>query len=253
MKQRLVIDTDVGTDVDDLFSLTYAIRNKADVRTITTVHGNTEIRAKIARKLEKILNVDIPIIAGERCSEKMIEKYWCGFEHLALTEEEIREPIEQKPFPAYERETKLVCIGPLTNIAFQLEKNSTIKNVRDIYVMGESLESHNFMVDPEATEQVFSQVWNIYQISKPVSKKISFTREELENFRGTDLGNFLYESAIRWLNYSGKTRVIMYDVLVMSSALSEDFVKFEQKEKNKFVSCDVNPKLKSKIIKIIKG
>ena len=45
MKTQIVIDTDVGSDVDDLFALTYALRNpNVDVKTISTVIGDTVVR-----------------------------------------------------------------------------------------------------------------------------------------------------------------------------------------------------------------
>lgn len=253
--KELVIDTDIGTDPDDAFALIYAIKNKADIKAVTTVIGNTEIRAKIARKLERIVNSNnkIPIIAG--CSGgKKAEKYWCGFEHLALTPKEIKEPFQNNKFPEYNSETTLVCIAPLTNITLQLEKNPSIRNVKNVYIMGTSSASHNLKVDPEATRKVFAEPWTIYQITKQVSKKIYFTIEELENLRENELGNSLYNSVKRWFDYTGRTEAPMYDVLTVSAALGENFVKFK-KDKNtgRFISYDVDLKLKDKIVEVIKN
>ena len=64
MPDKLIIDTDIGTDVDDAIALTYAIRSGIDIPLITTVHGNTTIRARIARKLVSLLGKDIPVVAG---------------------------------------------------------------------------------------------------------------------------------------------------------------------------------------------
>lgn len=254
MKQEIIIDTDIGTDVDDLFALTYAIKNpNSNLVAITLTQGNTELRAKIARKLERLLGVNIPITAGESEPEDSIKKYWTGIEQLALTKEELDEPFQNNPYPIYTKDTKLICIGPLTNIALQLITNPTIKNVKDVYVMGSSDSSHNFKVDLEAWKKVQEQSWNIYQVNKEVSEKISFTKKELEELRFNPLGNFLYESAIRWLDYTKRDRACMYDVLTVSAGLEEDLVKFKKHQDNRFVSIDVDPRLKDKIIEGVRS
>lgn len=249
--KSIVIDTDAGTDADDFFALVYAIKSGADIKAITTVHGNTEVRGKIVRKLERLLNVDIPIIAGQECSEKMIKKYWTGIEEKALTEDERREEIEIGRFPEYTSDMGLVCLGPLTNIAYQLQENRSIINVKRVYVMGTSKKSHNFKVDLQAYRKVFSQPWRKFLITKQVCRKIAFTRKELEEIRGNQLGEFLYDSTIRWLDYSRKEKALMYDVLVVSAALDEGYVRFK-KQDNTMLSYDINPELREKLLKVVR-
>jgi len=262
MIQKLVIDTDVGTDVDDLFALAYALKNPyCDVCAISTVIGDTAIRAKIVRKLERMMGVCVPITAGEIGSPDMVGKYWTGIEVKALSKEEEKEELPNNSYPVYTPNTRLVCIGPLTNIALQLETNSTIKNVKRVYIMGGTESAHNLKVDLDAWKKVQKQDWDIYQITKKVSEKISFDRPELKEFRGNSVGDFLYDSAIRWLDYTNttnwidhtpKTKCAMYDVLAVSAAIEEGYVKFDRTEENRFVSRDVDSRLKDKIIEVIK-
>lgn len=65
--QRVIIDTDIGTDIDDAYALLLAIASpELDVRGITLVHGNLYIRAGIALKLLKLAGrSDIPVIWGD--------------------------------------------------------------------------------------------------------------------------------------------------------------------------------------------
>lgn len=255
-KLKFVIDTDVGTDCDDAFALAYAMQamkdGKTNITAITTVQGDTQIRAKIARKLERMLGIDIPIIVGESCSDEVVRKYWSGIEEQSLTEEEKAEPLKKYAWPIYDPQTRLVCIGPLTNIAMQLEKNPSIKNVKSIYVMGSSPTSHNFKVDPKATRKVFEQPWQIFQITKEDSLKIGFSREELEAFRKNRLGEFLYRSTMPWFDYAQRNIAVMYDALVISAALEEDFVKFYSWA-NIHTSFDVSPKLKQRLMEIVEN
>ncbi len=257
MKQ-LVIDTDIGTDVDDLVALAYAMKSRVKIKAITTVQEKDGIRARIARKLERILGLEIPIISGtQQISRGNIEggkkiSYYCGFEHLALTETELNEPIPSRAYPIYQKEDAIVCIGPFTNIAHQIDVNPNIRNIENVYFMGSHRGSHNFKVDPEATEIVLSQSWKKFFITKSISQKIRFSRQELSDLRGSELGNFVYESAVRWLDYSKKNRAYMYDVLTVSAAIGENFVKFKEKSDGVF-SYDVDSSIKDKIVEVIRN
>jgi len=247
-----ILDTDIGGDVDDAFALVYLLKSNANIKAITTSIGNTEIKAKIARKLERLCNKKVPTIAGLSGSNDVVDKYWCGFEPEALTHEDIKEPIKKLPFPKYGPEDVLICIGPLTNIGYQIKNNPTIKNVKTVYIMGSDFKSHNLKIDPEASKLVLNEPWNIYFITKEDSKKIAFTKQELKKLKGTDLGNFLYDSAIRWLDYSKKEKSAMYDVLTVSAALNEDYVRFKKQSNNRFISCNVDPTLKDEILGVIR-
>jgi hypothetical protein len=197
-----------------------------------------------------LLGVNIPITVGEDGPDY---KRWIGgFELEALTIQEFKEPFRNNPFPKYDENTKLACIGPLTNIAYQLEKNPSIKNVKDVYIMG-CTGDHNIAADTEAAEKVLAEPWNIYQITKQDSLKIAFTLEELEQLKGNKLGDFLYESAKRWAEYKEKNNFPMYDVLAVSAAMGEDYVQFKKTAENRFVSDGVNLKLKDRIMEVIKG
>ncbi|MBR9705595.1 nucleoside hydrolase [Candidatus Pacearchaeota archaeon] len=247
--KNLIIDTDIGTDVDDLIALAYAIKQGAPIKAITTVQGDTKVRAKIAKKLTDILGVNIPIISG--LESLQATKYWTGIEELALTMQEKEMKIRDASWPMYEQGDILVCLGPLTNIAEQIKNNPTIKNIKTLYIMGHE-DSHNLKVDPDAAKLVLSQDWTIYQITKQTSKQVIITKQDLEKIKGSRLGDFVYESAKRWLNYAQKENLPMYDPLTISAALNEEYVNFKKTEKNRYVSEGVDSEVKDKILNAIK-
>src|SRR5213076_22366 len=61
-----ILDTDIGTDVDDALALAFAVRHPAlDLRAVTTVSGDTVRRARIAKKLLLLAERnDIEVAAG---------------------------------------------------------------------------------------------------------------------------------------------------------------------------------------------
>ena len=71
MVKKILLDTDIGSDIDDVICLTYLLHNPdCELLGITTVTGEPEKRAKIARNLCFHANKRIPIISGK--SEPLI-------------------------------------------------------------------------------------------------------------------------------------------------------------------------------------
>src|SRR5580698_6033369 len=64
--EKIIIDTDIGDDVDDAFALALAVRSpELQVLGVTTTFGNTEARAKIVdRFLGEVGRAEIPVLAG---------------------------------------------------------------------------------------------------------------------------------------------------------------------------------------------
>jgi len=63
---KIILDTDIGTDVDDALCLGLALAEPAvELIGITTVSGDTDCRARIARKLARLAGQpQIPVFAG---------------------------------------------------------------------------------------------------------------------------------------------------------------------------------------------
>src|ERR1035438_8568259 len=70
--EKIIIDTDIGDDVDDAFALALAVKSpELQVLGVTTTFGNTEARAKIVdRFLGEVGRADIPVLAGRATATK---------------------------------------------------------------------------------------------------------------------------------------------------------------------------------------
>ena len=73
-KIPIILDTDIGSDIDDTWALGMALNcPELDIKLITTATGDTIYRAKIVAKyLEEVGRSDIPIGIGPQ--HKMIRK-----------------------------------------------------------------------------------------------------------------------------------------------------------------------------------
>ncbi len=64
-KLKILLDTDIGGDIDDAICLAYLLREpQCNLIGIATVSGESEKRAAIADAICKAAGRDIPIVAG---------------------------------------------------------------------------------------------------------------------------------------------------------------------------------------------
>jgi inosine-uridine nucleoside N-ribohydrolase len=128
----VILDTDIGLDVDDVWALVFALKcRELDIRLITTTTGDTAYRARLVAKLLEIAKrTDIPIgmgLALDHAAET--HSAWLGDYALADYSGTIYSDgvgaICQVVLDTAEPVT-VIGIGPLPNIAAALQREPTI-------------------------------------------------------------------------------------------------------------------------------
>ena len=76
-KIKVILDTDIGDDIDDAWALAFAISHQNfDLLGVTITHGNTPARAKIALKMLHITGRDsVPVAVGRKTSDGYYHQY----------------------------------------------------------------------------------------------------------------------------------------------------------------------------------
>src|SRR5215468_3694664 len=69
---RVILDTDIGDDIDDAFALALALRSpEIELIGITTAWGDTLLRARLANRLvQEAGSTTLPVLAGVRTTSK---------------------------------------------------------------------------------------------------------------------------------------------------------------------------------------
>jgi len=243
---KLIIDTDIGSDIDDALALTLVIRAGINVPLITTVHGDTKKRARIAKKLTDLLDVNIPIVAGEQSPIKQRHIFWYGYEGHGLISDDdkidtssikdnapeaIAETIYQNP-----GNISIAGIGPLTNIAKAFQRYPDLPGkINKIYLMGgiasrptefvQTYRAHNFKVDPEACDIVFDADVDKILITTEISKKTSLTFDDLTYFekrKDDKILPLLACGARYWMNHINYDCAYLYDPLTVAHHINPD-------------------------------
>lgn len=158
-----VLDTDIGTDVDDLIALVTGWGSGMSFDAITTVYGDTSLRAAIVRDAYSRAGRFPPrIVAGEGRALSGRPVFWAGHEGVALIDDpEHRVPAD--PADAARLlagADEILAIGPLTNVAAALRNfTGSSPAARRIVVMGGDFSGaaeHNVICDVAAADDVFS-------------------------------------------------------------------------------------------------
>jgi inosine-uridine nucleoside N-ribohydrolase len=254
MKKEVIIDADIGTDVDDLFALLFSLKRwDIKIRGIITAGGNTLLRARIVGRILKVMRKKIPICAGENISLEGKSFWQSGLEKNYLKGE--KASVKEHIFTNVASFFKLVCKekplillawAPLTNVAkiLQLVPPPQLK-IRKIIWMGGSLcgvKEHNLKSDIKAAEIVFNSSIPIRIIPREITHQFFITRNELQESikkKTSSLFLFLFERFEEWLKFVERNRerysfdsppdaAFMHDFLTVASLVEPKLFKFQK-------------------------
>jgi inosine-uridine nucleoside N-ribohydrolase len=164
-KTPVILDTDIGDDIDDTWALVLLLKSpELDLKLVTTDHGNTLYRAKIvARMLELAGRTDVPIGIGVRLGDSEGgQAPWVKDYDLAKYPGKVHEDGVQALVDAImgskERVT-LICIGPVPNIKAALEKEPKIaERARFVGMHGSVRRGYDGKATPDAEYNVKANV-----------------------------------------------------------------------------------------------
>lgn len=154
----LILDTDIGFDVDDIWALAFLLRcPEVDVKLITTATGDTGYRAQlVAKVLQEIGREDIPIGVGIPLDDTpRTHSEWLGdFSLQDYAGEVLRDGIGAicECIEASDDPVTVLCIGPLPNIAAALARSPEMVNNASFVGMHGSLYKGYMGADKPARE-----------------------------------------------------------------------------------------------------
>jgi purine nucleosidase len=203
-----LLDTDIGTDVDDALALAlFTSRDDAELVGVTTTHGHATLRAIIARALiEPSPKPDVRVVEGrsEPLRRSSVDGFhwhsmW-GHEGSGLLSDEERRVEDAQPrredaarfiIDASKRVSSLrvVSVGPVTNLGLALQIDPTLaQRLGPVTVMGGLVDTStvswpayhetNLNADPMAAEIVLGSGLDLTLVPLEVTLQVFLTRQD---------------------------------------------------------------------------
>jgi len=142
--EKVIIDTDIGDDIDDAFAVALALRSpELQILGITTTFGDTETRAKLLdRFLAEAGRPEIPVAAGVPTPPKgtFTQRRYAENNRFAKPAHPdavtfLLDQIRRNP-----GQVTLLAIGPLMNVGAAIDKDpATFRKLKRVVIMGGSI------------------------------------------------------------------------------------------------------------------
>lgn len=240
---RILIDTDIGDDVDDAFALLLAMDMRCDIVGVTTVFGNTQERARIAKKLLSLYGQGyehVPVFAGYGDTQNA---HLC--QYTPDLENPLYRPDGDHPETAvdfiidscrrYGEELTVVAIGPFTNIARVIEKDpAALSCAHRVVIMGgayfRQYPDWNVWCDPAAAACMFQSLEGLCCLGADVTHKLALSSEEdeaIDAYSGHAAQCYTAELYRMWKKASGRTVGVLHDPLAVYCAADPSVCLYE--------------------------
>jgi purine nucleosidase len=143
-RQKIIVDTDIGDDIDDAYALTLALHSpELELLGVTTAWGDTALRAQLASRLLAASGAKkIPVVPGIVTHSKAIfsQQAWAAAGPTPAHGNAVDFLLAQAK--RYPHQITLIAIGPLTNIGAAIDRDpATFRLLNRVVLMGGSIRS----------------------------------------------------------------------------------------------------------------
>ncbi len=246
MPIKIILDTDIGSDIDDAVCLAYLLAQpECELLGITTVTGEADKRAMLASALCKVAGKKVPISPGSEEPLLVLQKQPHAPQARALQKWD-----HEKKFPRgqaieflrqtiheHAGEVILLTIGPLTNVARLFRVDPEIPSLLKGLVMmcgaftdrladARTLE-WNAICDPHATAMVYRAAVDIHRsVGLDVTLQVAMDAKQVrERFR-SDLLQPVLDFAEVWFQHVDK--ITFHDPLAAATIFDDKICVFEK-------------------------
>lgn len=247
MSEKILLDTDIGSDIDDAVCLAYLLANPAcELMGITTVSGEPVNRAKMCSVLTHIAGQDVPIYPGVENPLIVPARQRTVPQAAQLGDWDHQEefPIGkaisfmQEMIHAYPGEITLLPIGPLTNVGLLFSIDPEIPGLlKRLVLMGGCFWGHqytsgaalewNIINDPHAAEIVYRAEPPVHRsIGLDVTMDVRMDAKEVKKRFTHPLLRPVLDFADVW--FERTSTIVFHDPLAATTIFDAEICQFER-------------------------
>ena len=250
MKEKILLDTDIGSDIDDAACLAYLLANPdCELVGVTTVSGEPINRAKLVSAIcHRANRKEIPIYPGieyplftEQKQPKVPQiEALCAWEHKKIFPEHEAVNFMQRTIRENPGEITLLGIGPLTNIAALFIVDPEIPELlKRLVIMGGLFSEEgtstepvewNILCDPYAAKIVYEKSVNIHRSvgANVTRKKVVMQADEVRRrFSQIDLLQPVLDFAEVWFK-ERVNRITFHDPLAAATIFDDKICSYKK-------------------------
>jgi purine nucleosidase len=243
---KVILDTDIGSDIDDAICLAYLLAQpECELLGVTTVSGEPVERAKLVSALCKAAGKDIPIYPGSEQPILSVQRQPRSQQSAMLD----RWPHETE-FPRYEAveflrqtiranpgEVTLLAIGPMTNLGLLFATDPEIPALLKQLVMMIGVFTHqvrgvgpvewNAICDPHASAVVYKAAPTIHRsVGLDVTNRVTMKADEVRQRFQTPLLRPVLDFAEVW--FKERDTITFHDPLAATMLFDDQICMFRR-------------------------
>ena len=237
--KKIILDTDIGDDVDDALALTFALLcGEIELVGVTTVFRDTARRAELACcVLDALGRGDVPVFAG--LGKPLFDSHARSRAAIESHRPRQMEAIQRytgrsRPAPGRavefivdtimsgDGDITLVPIGPLTNVAAAFTLEPRLAEKTTICLMGGCVgrltAEWNIHCDPEAAHVVFGAGARITMVGLDVTEACRLSTAQVDAIGSVDrtINRLCFDLIRLWREDSGREHPILHDPLAVA-------------------------------------
>ncbi len=246
----ILLDTDIGDDIDDALALGLICRcPEFELCGVTTVFGNVQARARQARTVLAVAGEKyraIPVAAG--CSATLASRklqqpqanadYLPNQDSTCLSERDLH-PLDPRHGVDFMIETLLagdvipITIGAMTNLAMAITKEPRLlKRIPKVISMAAEfnrlMPEWNILCDPEAAHIVFSSGLPMDVITWDIGRTVRFAEADVQrlNVSANPLAHRLHSAITAWRTFHRNPTMApsLYDPMTVATLIDPTLV-----------------------------
>jgi inosine-uridine nucleoside N-ribohydrolase len=241
-RQKAILDTDIGDDIDDAYALTLALHSpEFEILGITTAWGDTALRARLAARLLMTDGANkIPVLPGVPTHSKsnFSQRAWAAAGPAPARGSAVDFLLAQAR--RYPHQITLIAIGPLTNVAAAIDRDpSGFRLFSRVVLMGGSIHcgygnpraipppapqpEYNIAMDPAAARKLLASGVPIFMMPLDSTQwKLDDSKLAQVAARSTPATDALLALTTEWQLATHQHVPTLFDAMAVTYALRPD-------------------------------
>jgi purine nucleosidase len=237
MTRSVLLDTDLGSDVDDELALALLWGSpEVSVAAVCTSYGDTDLRTRIVLRMAELVRRGVQVAPGETRPLSGKDVWWAGIEGVAYGD---LPALRADPRPTPSAGVRLLldaapgaallAVGPLTSVAVALDAGL---DTAGITIMGgdfadPTAAEHNLASDAAAAARVLGSGLPITVVGIDVTRQVRFAEAEIARFAATGpLGAIVAGEMRSWMARWDEDFEVPHDPLTALALLQPELFSF---------------------------